>query len=256
MNLQPFRLDIDELINDFAQGEMTLLEEMKKVWMAKRFSCIFVAYKPTTKPGFFMQSLYAHCLGYMTSTKSLSHRLGGLYCLYCLHETQPFKPPFRIYLSISELKRLKELVADAKKENIEVVYCFVNHMIHRNLFLYGASEFKQEGSIEEEACAQNPNKRLCADTEIEGYNHMDLVNEVDLDVLKNMSTDYGVTKKLAIQEAVKVINTQDMKDIAEDLTLMGDVVEQTTQDWNIHQETVLPENGTQRTPYIGKPEPK
>lgn len=98
--------------------------------------------------------------------------------------------------------------------------------------------------------------RLCADTEIEGYNHMDLGNQVDLDVLKNMSTDYGVTKELAIQEAVKVINTQDMKHIAEDLTLIGDVVEKTTQECNIHQETVLSENGTQQTPNVGKPEPK
>ena len=38
--------------------------------------------------------------GYMSSAASLSIRLGGLYCLYCLHETQPFKPHFRIYLSL------------------------------------------------------------------------------------------------------------------------------------------------------------
>lgn len=38
--------------------------------------------------------------GYMIGTASLSHRLGGLYCLYCLYETQPFKPPFKIYLSL------------------------------------------------------------------------------------------------------------------------------------------------------------
>ncbi|GKC59069.1 small nuclear RNA activating complex, subunit SNAP43 protein [Tanacetum coccineum] len=44
----------------------------------------------------------SHCLGYMTSTDSISHRLGGLYCLYCIHETQPFNPPFRIYLSPAE----------------------------------------------------------------------------------------------------------------------------------------------------------
>nr|GEU51510.1 small nuclear RNA activating complex (SNAPc), subunit SNAP43 protein [Tanacetum cinerariifolium] len=46
-----------------------------------------------------MQSLYGHCLVYMTPTDSISHSLGGLYGLYCLHETQPFNPPFRIHLS-------------------------------------------------------------------------------------------------------------------------------------------------------------
>lgn len=45
-------------------------------------------------------SLYA---GYMNSGASLSCRLGGLYCLYCLHGTQPFKPPFKIYLSLGKV---------------------------------------------------------------------------------------------------------------------------------------------------------
>ncbi|GKC66036.1 hypothetical protein Tco_1098634 [Tanacetum coccineum] len=42
-------------------------------------------------------------------------------------------------------------------------------------------------------------KRLCVDTEIKPYNHMDLCNEVDLDELTKMPTDYGVTKELAIK---------------------------------------------------------
>ncbi|GKE05879.1 small nuclear RNA activating complex, subunit SNAP43 protein [Tanacetum coccineum] len=197
MNLQPFRLDIDDLINAFAEGKMTLLADMKTLWFDKKISCIFEA-KPTTKSGLFMQSLYAHCLGYMASAKSISHRLGGLYCLYCLHETQPFEPTFRIYLSPWQLKRLKELVADAKKENIELVYRFVNNMIYRNLFLYGASEFN-EGSIEEEAselinvedaCAQHPSKRLCADTEFECYNQETIYQKTGLNerqMLENQS---------------------------------------------------------------------
>lgn len=40
--------------------------------------------------------------GYMVGTGSLSKRLGALYCLYCLYETQPFKPPFKIYLSLGK----------------------------------------------------------------------------------------------------------------------------------------------------------
>jgi hypothetical protein len=43
-----------------------------------------------------MQSIAGH----MISTYSLSQRLGGMYCLYCLYETQPFKPPFKMYFSL------------------------------------------------------------------------------------------------------------------------------------------------------------
>lgn len=250
MDLNPFRLDIDELINDFAKGEMTSFTDMKTLWLSKKFSCVFEA-MPNTKLGFVMQSLYAHCLGYMTSTDSISHRLGGLYCLYCLHETQPFNPPFRIYLSPWQLKRLKELVIDAKKENVGVVSVLVNAMLDQNLFLFGAVDLK-EGSAEERvnelidvqnARVQHANKRLFADTEIERYIHMDMGKEVDLESLKKMAIDYAMAKELAIKGAEKVIDTQDINHIAENQTLIGDVVGKTIADWNIHKETFYQKTG-------------
>lgn len=81
------------------QDESKTLADMKRVWISKKFSYIYEAC-PSTNLAFFMQSVYAHCIGYMASTVSLSHRLGGLYCLYCLYETQPFKPPFKVYISL------------------------------------------------------------------------------------------------------------------------------------------------------------
>ncbi|KAK9074661.1 hypothetical protein SSX86_007259 [Deinandra increscens subsp. villosa] len=250
MDLNPFRLDIDDLINEFAEGNMTLLAEMKKLWLFRKFSCIFEA-KPNTKLGFFMQSLYAHCLGYMTSTASISHRLGGLYCLYCLHETQPFKPPFRIYFCIRELKRLKELVIDAKKENIRGVPLLVSSMLERNLFLYGAIDLK-EGSVEERvneltdiqnARIQHANKKLFADTEIERYMHMDMGKELEVDSLKKVSKDYSMAKELAIKGAEKVVDTQDVNHIAKDRQLIGDVISKTIEDWNLQKEMFYKKTG-------------
>ena len=52
---------------------------------------------------------YCNCIavvlriaGYMVSPDSFFNRLGGLFCLYCLFETQIFKPPYKIYLSLGE----------------------------------------------------------------------------------------------------------------------------------------------------------
>ncbi|KAI3712493.1 hypothetical protein L1987_71050 [Smallanthus sonchifolius] len=253
MDLNPFRLDIDDLINEYAEGKMTLLTDMKRLWLFKKLSCIFEA-KPNTKLGFFMQSLYAHCIGYMTSSDSISHRLGGLYCLYCLHETQPFKPPFRIYLCTREMKRLKELVIDAKKENIGVVPILVSSMLERNLFLYGAIDLK-EGSVEERvneltdiqnARIQHANKKLFADTYIERYIHMDMGKELDIDSLKKLSRDYSMMKELAIKEAEKVVDTQDVNHIAKDHTLIGDVVGKTVENWNLQKEMFYKKTGLNR----------
>ncbi|CAI9293389.1 unnamed protein product [Lactuca saligna] len=250
MDLKPFRLDIDDLINEFAKGEMTTLTDMKKIWLSKKFSCIFQA-KPNSKLGFFMQSLYSHSIGYMVSNSSISHRIGGLYCLFCLHETQPFKPPFRIYLCAREIKRLKELVVDAKKENIEIVSILVKNMLERDLFLYGATDLKQ-GSVEErvneltnlqDARVQHANKKLFKDTEIERYINMDMDKEFDVDSLKKMSRDYYSAKELAIKEAEKVVDTRDIKHIAENQILIGDVIGKTSEDWNVEKEMFYKKTG-------------
>jgi len=42
------------------------------------------------------------CPGHLTSQSSLPQRLAGLYCLYCLYECQPYKPQFKIYLSLGK----------------------------------------------------------------------------------------------------------------------------------------------------------
>ncbi|XP_076927373.1 uncharacterized protein LOC143590910 [Bidens hawaiensis] len=250
MDISPFRLDIDDLINEFAQGNMTLLDDMKRLWLSRKFSCIFEA-KPTSKFGIFMQSLYAHCIGYMASTASISQRLGGLYCLYCLHETQPFKPPFKIYLCLREMKRLKELVIDAKNENISVVPVLVNSMVERNLFLFGAIDLKEDSvddRVNELKCMQNAriehaNKRLFADTQIERYIHMDMGKELEVESLKKLSRDYSMAKEQAIKGAEKVIDTKDVNHIAKDNALIGDVVEKTTEDWNTQKELFYQKTG-------------
>jgi hypothetical protein len=44
------------------QDESKTLADMKRVWISKKFSYIYVAC-PSTNLAFFMQSLYAHCIG-------------------------------------------------------------------------------------------------------------------------------------------------------------------------------------------------
>ncbi|XP_042980931.1 uncharacterized protein LOC122310825 isoform X2 [Carya illinoinensis] len=243
MDLSPFKRDIDELINEFAEGESTALADMKRVWISRKFSYIYEA-SPSTNLAFFMQSLYAHSIGYMIGNASLSHRLGGLYCLYCLYETQPFKPPFRIYLSIGELKKLTNLVVDAKGKGLKVVSPLIRIMLEKNMFLFGSVEIN-EGSVTEtvnqltelqNARIQAAYKKLLANTRMEHFLHMDLGMEVDLNVVQKMSTEYAEAKKLAIEEASKVADVQDIKHIAEDKNLIGDTMEKITDDWIVHKD--------------------
>ncbi|CAK7345390.1 unnamed protein product [Dovyalis caffra] len=250
MDLSPFKLDIDELINEFVEGEFTTLADMKRVWLSRKFTYIFEA-SPPTNLAFFMQSLYAHTIGHMLNTSSLSQRLGGLYCLYCLYETQPFKPPFKIYLSLGELKKLKNLVIDAKEHGIKVVPALVKRMLEKNTFLFGFVDLN-ESSVNEtvkqltelqDARVQVAYNKLFDDTRIEQFLHMDMGMEFDLDILKKMSTEYVGAKKHAIREASEVVDVQNIQHISDDRESIGDEVERITENWNVQRQVFYQQTG-------------
>ncbi|KAL6296790.1 hypothetical protein ACE6H2_004932 [Prunus campanulata] len=259
MDLTPFKRDIDELIDAFAEGESTSLADMKRIWLSKKFSYIYEA-RPSTNLAFFMQSLYAHSIGYIIGTATLSHRLGGLYCLFCLYETQPFKPPFKIYLSLEELKKLRKLVINAKEHDLRVVSALVKRMLEKNVFLFGSVDTNEGSFIEtvdqltqlQNARVQVAYKELFANTKIEDFLHMDLGMEVDLNMLKKMSTDYAEAKKIAINEASKVVDVQDIKHISEDKELVGDAVEKMVGHWDAQRELFYQQTGANQKLPEGK----
>ncbi|KAJ9688719.1 hypothetical protein PVL29_014391 [Vitis rotundifolia] len=231
------------------------LDDMKRVWLSRKFSYIYEA-RPSSNLAFFMQSLYSHSISYMSDTASLSHRLGGLYCLYCLYETQPCKPPFKIYLSLGDLKKLKDLAANAKEKGVEVAPALIKRMLDRKIFLFGFVDIN-ESSVRERvndlADLQNARiqvayNKLLANSRIEHFLHMDMGMEFDLKGLNKISTEYAKAKKLAIEEASKVVDVQNIKHISEDKKLIGDVVNKTAEDWNAQKEVFYQKTGLNQRP--------
>ncbi|XP_028790458.1 uncharacterized protein LOC114746400 isoform X2 [Neltuma alba] len=190
-------------------------------------------------------------LCYMVGTASFLHRLGGLYCLYCLYETQPFKPPFRVYLSLGELRKLRLLVAEANASDIKVVPTLVRRMLENNMFLFGAVDL-MEGSVAEtvnqleqlqNARIQVAYEKLFENTPIEQYIHMDLGTEIDLNSLKKMSSEYAEAKSMAIKEASNDIDVENIKHISENKELLGDAAEKIADDWQAQKESFCKQTG-------------
>ncbi|GKV13787.1 hypothetical protein SLEP1_g24764 [Rubroshorea leprosula] len=250
MDFSSFKMDIDELIDEFVKGESTTLADMKKVWLSRKFSYIFEA-SPSNNLAFFMQSLYAHTIGHICNTDSLSVRLGGLYCLYCLYETQPFKPPFKIYISLGELEKLRVLVADAKAKYIKAVPSLVNRMLETNMFLFGFVDINKGSDSEtvkqltefQNTCIKVANDRLFKNSNIEHYLHMDLGREVDLDLLKQMSAEYAEAKKQAIEAASEVVDVQNIEHISDSKECLGDIMENVVENWNVQKEAFCEQTG-------------
>ncbi|XP_021760752.1 uncharacterized protein LOC110725595 [Chenopodium quinoa] len=192
----------------------------------------------------FLSSTGSTFSSYMISTNSLSQRLGALYALYCLYETQPFKPPFKICLSLGELRKLIALVVNAKENGIKLVSVLVRRMLEKNAFLFGfvnINDYSEKERIKElvdvqNACLKKMHEKLLANTKIERYLHMDMGMELDLEVLRKMAKEYEGTKNLAIREASRVFNTENVKHIAEDRLTIGDEVQKINEEWGNQKE--------------------
>ncbi|XP_023638309.1 uncharacterized protein LOC17885134 isoform X1 [Capsella rubella] len=235
MNLSPFKRDIDELIGDFVKDDLKTFADMKSVWLSRKFSYIYEA-SPNSNLAFFMQSLYAHTIGHLVNIESFSRRLGGLYCLYCLHEIQPFKPKFRIYISLQELGKFRDLVVEAKDKGVEIAAAVAKEMLDKNMFIFGAvGEDSATKKLNQLTELQNARVRfaydkLLSETEIEQFIHLDMGNEIDLSSLHRRSLDYAEAKKRAIKG--EIVEIEDIKHISEEKELMGERVGRLTEEWD------------------------
>ncbi|CAI0414640.1 unnamed protein product [Linum tenue] len=252
LNLSPFKLDIDELINEFVEHQSTSFPDWKKIWGLRKFSYIYEA-APTTHLGFFMQSLYAHTIGHMNDSASFPRKLGGLYCLYCLYETQPFKPPFKIYLSLGELKTLKNLVAEAKGNTVKAAPALMQRMLEKDVFLFGFLDLEEAAKTVEKLAEQDNEivkcaaKKLFKDTRMEHFLHLDMGRELGLEELKKLSTEYAESKQRAIEEARKVVNVQDVEHLANAKELVGDKVEKAVESWDAQKDEFYHKTGVRPT---------
>ncbi|AEE79061.1 Small nuclear RNA activating complex (SNAPc), subunit SNAP43 protein [Arabidopsis thaliana] len=235
MNLSPFKRDIDELIDEFVEDDLTTFADMKSVWLSRKFSHIYEA-SPNSNLAFFMQSLYVHTIGHMVSIDSFSRRLGGLYCLYCLHEIQPFKPKFRIYISLQELGKFRDLVVEAKDKGVEIAAAVAKKMLDENMLIFGAvDETSATKTIHQLTELQNARVRfayekLICDTSINQFIHLDMGKEVDLNSLDKMSIEYAEAKKRAVEGEIMEID--DIKHISEEKELMGERMEKLKEEWD------------------------
>lgn len=255
IDIDLFKLDIDELIADYSKENCTSLFEFKRVWMGKKFSYIYEG-RPKTNSGLFMQSLFLHCIGHLTSQSSLHQRLAGLYCLYCLYECQPYKPQFKIYLSLEECRQLKDIVVMAKQNGLQLVPALVKRMLDKDMFLFGYMNLIDDNGdkqVEELTALQNKRvkfacDKLFANTQAERYLHMDLGAEFELDSIKKLSKEYAEAKELALAEASQTVEVDDAKHLLQSERLLGDKIDEVVKEWDVQKEGFYERTGLSSSP--------
>ncbi|KAG8366362.1 hypothetical protein BUALT_Bualt17G0071900 [Buddleja alternifolia] len=279
MYLNLFKLDIDELINEFVECESTTFAEFKRIWLSKKFSYLRRALQPTKVSSCshymhiplvtWFQLALSHiewvgciaCTACMKPSRS-SHLSKFIYLLNKVNLVIHFERWAAAYFGQGEMRQLKNLVIDSKRTGVKVVSVLVKSMLEKNMFLFGFVG-TNEGSVTERvneltdlqnARVQAAYKKLFANSRLEHFIHMDLGMELDVDLLKKKSSDYAVAKELAIKEASQAIDVENVKHIAEKRRLIGETVEKSAADWNEQKEMFYERTGFDHPPTIAAEE--
>ncbi|KAJ7529815.1 hypothetical protein O6H91_15G067200 [Diphasiastrum complanatum] len=209
--------DVQELVEEFSDIGGTELSQMKFLWSFRSFSFIHEARPKDVTPAFFMQTLYSCALGHIVHGESLCSKLGGLYILYMLFETQQYEPPFLIYISPEELEALIFLVKEIEAKSIGIALRVVKRMLDKNLLLLGSVNVNQKhisatvDKLESQASAsvQHARIRLLSNVPLEDHLRGSLVKGLELDELSRICQGYAQTKEQVftehegVQEGVK-----------------------------------------------------
>ncbi|MQL77057.1 hypothetical protein Taro_009456 [Colocasia esculenta] len=252
LDLTAFKRDVDELLCEFAQCGSIFFAAFKKVWLSRKFSYIYEG-RPTTNSAVFMQGLYAHCIGTYILFKvsvlpfmvlvSINEVYGNNTKAFLINLAYEMLLHLE-FLREGELKCLKELVIDAKKDTIDVVVALVKRMLDRCMFLFGSVD-SVDGSLNqrvEEAktlqskLVQMAYEKLLANSRIEDYLHMDIGAELNIEGFKKMKSEYARAKELAVKEAAETVDIGDIKHIVESRDQVGEKLKVLVESWDDQKE--------------------
>ncbi|BFI25290.1 snRNA-activating protein complex subunit 1 [Marchantia polymorpha subsp. ruderalis] len=210
MDFSASALDIEELVAAFAEMEGTELDQMKELWRSRNFSFIHEARPKDIIPSFYAQALFSSALSHVVAEDaSLSWKLGGLYVLYILHETQALEERYKIYLALEELEALISLVRLIKQRRLAVAFKVVQRMFDEQMFLFGSVSANQKriascmDKVAHQAAlsVQQARSRLLANVPAREHVEGQLVQDLELDALAPLTSDYAAARNRALRLA-------------------------------------------------------
>ncbi|CAK9216770.1 unnamed protein product [Sphagnum jensenii] len=240
--------DIQELVHAFAQVEGRELSHMKELWQARRFSFIHEACPKDVTQDFFMQALYSSALGFVVGDRAIAWKIGGLYVLYMLYETQLTEKRFKIYLSLEELEQLCILVKELKRHDCVVALKVIKFMLQRKVFLYGCVAINQRSIADscDKLAAQAASRlhharnRLLSNLPIQEHLYTDLTQDLLLDDFKHIDQEYEAAKNHVLTGLGTYDRVVDMPSFQDSNTTLGEELKEMVSDWDLQRKPFCP----------------
>uniref|UniRef100_A0A672IML1 Small nuclear RNA activating complex, polypeptide 1b n=1 Tax=Salarias fasciatus TaxID=181472 RepID=A0A672IML1_SALFA len=117
------KADCEELLRRFQETQSVRYEIFSKIWREMKFSDIFSGITARHEKRAFSRTILDSAYPFFLPPFSFQIRVGGLYLLFGLYQTQRVSPPEQVRLALKDWDEVKKLEKDAvDAQHYDVVY--------------------------------------------------------------------------------------------------------------------------------------
>ncbi|KAI5108428.1 snRNA-activating protein complex subunit 1, partial [Silurus meridionalis] len=129
---QTLKTDCEDLLGRFQATASVRFEEFSAIWREKKFSNIFYGILEPSEKKVFTRLALSVAAPYLFPPHSFQIRVGGLYLLYSLYNTQLNTPKERIRIALKDWDDLMRFQQDAvNAQHYDVAYVFRKLLIEK-----------------------------------------------------------------------------------------------------------------------------
>ncbi|XP_062325864.1 snRNA-activating protein complex subunit 1b [Osmerus eperlanus] len=117
--------DIEDILSRFQQTESVRYEQFSAIWKEMKFSSIFYGRLEINETRSFSRVILSTAFSYLLPPYTFQIRVGGLYLLYGLFNSQLITPREKIRLALKDWEDIKKFEQDAiNAQHFDVVYIY------------------------------------------------------------------------------------------------------------------------------------
>ncbi|XP_051951380.1 snRNA-activating protein complex subunit 1a, partial [Xyrauchen texanus] len=121
----PFKTDCEELLGRFQQTESVRYEVFSAIWREMNFSSVFFGNQTGHEKRSFTRLTFTTVYNYFLPPYSFQIRVGAMYMIYGLYNTQLVWPKETIRVALKDWYEVQKLISEAKScQHLDVVYIF------------------------------------------------------------------------------------------------------------------------------------
>ncbi|XP_062406083.1 snRNA-activating protein complex subunit 1a [Sardina pilchardus] len=136
--LGPLKEDLEELLARFKQTDSVRYEHFSAIWRDMNFSSVNYGFLRAYEKRHFSRSALTTAYAYLLPPYNFQIRVGGLYLLYGLYNSQLASPPEKICVALKDWDDIQKFIQNAwDGQHLDVIYIYWKLMSSK-AFLYSA----------------------------------------------------------------------------------------------------------------------